>query len=82
MTPVLTIIINYGDSSCVSTWGDHVQRVCWLYHQLECLIPLHNGVSEDGYGCHTDTLALYSCGRNYHLHFQQHEVCCNWGSSM
>ena len=75
MTPVLTIIINYGDSSCVSTWGDHVQRVCWLYHQLECLIPLHNGISEDGYGCHTDTLALCGCGRNHHFTCKQCEVC-------
>ena len=79
MKLVLTIIINYGDSNCASTSQNHVQRVCWSYHQLECLIPLHEIISHNVYGCHTDSLALYSCGRNHHLHFQQHEVCCIWG---
>ena len=64
---MLTIIINYNDSSCVSAHGDHVQRVCWLYHQLECFVPLHNVISQDGHVCHTDNLALYSCVRNYHF---------------
>ena len=76
MKLVLTIIINYGDSNCASISYNHVQRVCWLYHQLECLIPLHNGISEDVYGSHTDTLALYSCGWNHHFPLKQHEVHC------
>ena len=67
MKLVLTIIINYGDSNCASTSQNHVQRVCWLYHQLEYLILLHNGISQDGYGCDTDTLSLCSCGWNHHF---------------
>ena len=64
---MLTIIINYGHSSCVSAWGNHVQRVGCLYDYTECLIFLHNVISQDGYGSHTDTLALYSCGWNHHF---------------
>ena len=70
MTLVLTIIINYGHGSCASACGDHVQRVCWSYHYNQCLIFLHNVITQDRYGSHTDTLALYSCGRNYHLHLK------------
>ena len=76
MKLLLTIIINYGDINCASTSQNHVQRVCWLYHQLECLISFHEIISHNVYGCHTDSLALYSCGRNHHLRHCQREVSC------
>ena len=76
MKLVLTIIINYGDINCASTSYNHVKRVCWLYHQLERLPPLHEVISHNDYGWHTDILVLCSCGWNYHLRHCQGEVSC------
>ena len=74
MRLVHTIIINYCDSRCVSRCGNYVVRVGWLYSHTECLIPLHNVISQDGDSCHTHTLSLCSGGGNNHFSLKQYKV--------